>query len=449
MPSQVTWRSFLSVEPVLLLYSYSFFMSMPLQRQYAYFRYSQATGFPYDLKEEKNMCRGGGEIRNATFVRLENEVQEHASQFDTSSVMCQALPALIMGLLIGPWTDSGGRKLALMVPVLGSILESLLTICVMHFSWPLYVIYAGKALNGLTGFFSALFQVSMSYIADISDPSQIAFRLAVMQFLIFGGGFISQLLSGVVLSKFGFVSPMKSVLLSSTIAFLYLTLAVPESLPESKRSKTPLFTTDCLRRVSDVFRKSHGGNHRNVLVLLAVDSVFAMITMGGNGAVAMFLMRDPLCFTPTFLGYFVASKFLVEGLGGVLLMAVFKRLFTEANVLRICMACSALSLVVLANTHSTVMIFTVVPLISALSGPLLPSVKGMMSKMVPTEEQGSLFTGVSAVETLARIFGAAVVNAIYVRSIDVGMPGIAFWACAVALLIPVALISFLQKPKEE
>ncbi|EDO48820.1 predicted protein [Nematostella vectensis] len=235
---------------------------MPLQRQYAYFRYSQDTGFPYDLKEEKNMCGGGGEIRNATFVRLENEVQEHASQFDTSSVMCQALPALIMGLFIGPWTDSGGRKLALMVPVLGSILESLLTICVMHFSWPLYVIYAGNALNGLTGFFSALFQVSMSYIADISDPSQIAFRL--------------------------------------------------------------------------------------------------------------------------------------------------------------------------------------VPLISALSGPLLPSVKGMMSKMVPTEEQGSLFTGVSAVETLARIFGAAVVNAIYVRSIDVGMPGIAFWACAVALLIPVALISYFN-----
>ena len=48
---------------------------------------------------------------------------------------------------------------------------------VMYFEWPLYVMFIGSALAGLSGFLPTLSLAVMAYIADTTEKNEVAFRL--------------------------------------------------------------------------------------------------------------------------------------------------------------------------------------------------------------------------------------------------------------------------------
>ena len=80
MPQQKlpSWRSFLTVEPVILFYAYGLFTSLPLFRQYVYSVISDSKGFPYKeliMEKEGQGCHEDVFGTNATLKRLEEEVR--------------------------------------------------------------------------------------------------------------------------------------------------------------------------------------------------------------------------------------------------------------------------------------------------------------------------------------------------------------------------------------
>ena len=88
------------------------------------------------------------------------------------------LLSLVVAPLWGPWTDNGGkRKPALLVAIMGACLEMVITLLVMYFDWSVYVLIAGAALNGLSGFATVLFVGATAYIADVSSKEERAFRI--------------------------------------------------------------------------------------------------------------------------------------------------------------------------------------------------------------------------------------------------------------------------------
>ena len=80
MPQQklLSWRSFLTVEPIILFYAYGLFTSLPLFRQYVYSVISDGKGFPYKeliMEKEGPGCHEDVFGANATLKRLEEEVR--------------------------------------------------------------------------------------------------------------------------------------------------------------------------------------------------------------------------------------------------------------------------------------------------------------------------------------------------------------------------------------
>ena len=68
------WRRYLTVEPVVLFYTFGIFMSLPVLTQYVYFRISKSKGFPYNISEttEKGCKSDAG--ANSSLKNLEKEV---------------------------------------------------------------------------------------------------------------------------------------------------------------------------------------------------------------------------------------------------------------------------------------------------------------------------------------------------------------------------------------
>lgn len=89
-----------------------------------------------------------------------------------------ALPSLIVAPFWGPWTDkTRWRKPALIAPVIGALLHTVVVLMIMYFEWPLYVLFVGSAISGFSGFLPTLSLAAMSYIADTTEKTGVALRI--------------------------------------------------------------------------------------------------------------------------------------------------------------------------------------------------------------------------------------------------------------------------------
>lgn len=68
------WRRYLTVEPVVLFYTFGLFMSLPVLTQYVYYRVSKSKGFPYNISDtsEEGCVDDGG---NSSMKELEKEAR--------------------------------------------------------------------------------------------------------------------------------------------------------------------------------------------------------------------------------------------------------------------------------------------------------------------------------------------------------------------------------------
>lgn len=89
----------------------------------------------------------------------------------------RTIPSLLLAPFWGAWTDkSGRRKPALILPVIGGLLQTIIMLTVFYLKLPLYVMFMGSAICGFSGFLTVLAIAVMSYIADTTEKSGIAFR---------------------------------------------------------------------------------------------------------------------------------------------------------------------------------------------------------------------------------------------------------------------------------
>ena len=105
------------------------------------------------------------------------KVQDIAAKIDMGNVLFLSLPSILMVLLLGPWTDTGGRRPALLAPPIGSAIEAILILIIMYLEWPVYILFVGEAINGFSGFATIMTMAAFSYVADITTEQRLAIHI--------------------------------------------------------------------------------------------------------------------------------------------------------------------------------------------------------------------------------------------------------------------------------
>ena len=93
------------------------------------------------------------------------------------NVLFQSIPSIFMVLLLGPWTDTGGRRPALLSPPVGSAIESLLIIVIMYLDLPVYILFVGEAISGFSGFATIMTMAAFAYVADTTTDQKLAIHI--------------------------------------------------------------------------------------------------------------------------------------------------------------------------------------------------------------------------------------------------------------------------------
>ena len=171
------------------------------------------------------------------------------------------------------------------------------------------------------------------------------------------GGVLSRLTSGLWIHRFGFIAPTWLILACHVASALWVIFLVPENPERAINVKNKFFDFKNLKTLVDVFRKKREGGRKSLLLLVFTGAIITLTTQGLGGVTALFVMRSPLCFSPKLVGYFLAYRMFISGLGGAIGVKLLRRFFSEMVTSGISIVCQMGEMVLLAFATRTWLVF--------------------------------------------------------------------------------------------
>eukprot|EP00794_Sanderia_malayensis_P012162 gene12162-13417_t len=433
----------ITVEPVTFFYACAMILHTPVIQQYVYSRVSQQHGLSgMPLYETKSSRCDVSDVKDTYANRqTRNLIQAEASFVHLGVVLSASLPSIFMALLLGAWSDKVGRKIIMMLPIIGGVADTVCILITMYASLPVYVLFIGSFINGFCGFFTTMILAVFSYMADVTEESKRALRLGVIEAIAFISGMISHLTSGWWIKHFGFKSPYWLILTLHILNLMYVTFILPETInnPERKTARD-LFNKAHFHRIAKVFTEATV-DRKWQLVGLLIASAFMMISSIGFGCVIVLYALDaPFCCSPIMIGYFLADSMFVQAIGAMLGFCVLRKCISEIALTQMGFCSIIASLILMALSKTRWMMF-IVPLVGGLGGVCMPIIRAKMSRLVKDEDQGALFAAVATVETICTLFGAAIFNSLYsitVRHFE--FKGLSFFIMAALMVVPPIIV---------
>jgi DHA1 family tetracycline resistance protein-like MFS transporter len=354
-----------------------------------------------------------------------------ASQTVTGILIASyALMQLIGAPILGRLSDRFGRRPVLLVSVFGTFLGFLL----LGFANALWMLFASRILDGLTG---GNLSVAQAYISDVTDEKNRSKGLGMIG-AAFGLGFIIGPVTGGLLSQWGYAVP---AFVAAAISFINLILIytwLPESLTEEKRSqmteKRPAVTLNALLVA---FRRPFTGSI--LITRFFFGLAFAIFqTIFSLYALQKFeLTARDTGFVLTYVG--VLSVIVQGFLVGRLTSQYREDILITASVVLM-----GISLLGWALAPSVLWVYIIMTP-TALSGGLLNTLlSSTLTKAVAPQEIGGILGLSAAVESSTRII-APILGGVLLERIGTWAPGV-FGAVIMALVSVYVFITIYNHP---
>jgi predicted MFS family arabinose efflux permease len=296
--------------------------------------------------------------------------------------------------LLGAWSDRFGRRPILLVAFLGSALTYL------AFGWApaLWVLFAGRLVDGLTG---ANIGTSQAYVADITAIEHRS-RAMGLAGAALGLGFVVGPAVGYVMARAEY-PPSAQVFLAAGLALFSMTLAwrcLPESLPASRRVTTPVRWID-LNPLAPL-RLALTRRPLRALILATFLSNFAMAGLRSHFAF----------FAGAQLGFALSQIYGVMGFLGIMMVVTQGGLvrrsvdrWGDLGTLMLGLGLSAVGFFGLSVATGTGQVYLVIAVLAIGVGLSLPTMASLVSQRTGQDEQGAMLGAGQAAAALGQVVG--------------------------------------------
>ena len=345
-------------------------------------------------------------------------------------VASYAAMQLIGAPLLGRLSDTYGRRPVLLVSIFGTFLGFLL----LGFARSLWMLFASRMIDGLTG---GNLTVAQAYISDVTDAKSRAKGLGMIG-AAFGLGFIIGPVTGGILSQWGYAVPAFAAASLSMINLILVAAWLPESLTPEKRSlmagkRAPI----TLSALTAALRRPFTGSlliarfffGLAFAIFQTIFSLYALQRFNLSAAQTGYIL--------TYVGVLsvITQGFLVGRISG----KVREDLLIVVSILTmtVCLAAWAIA------PSVPVLLIVLAPM--SLSGGLLNTVlSSTLTKAVAPHEIGGILGISASIESLTRVFAPAIGGAL-LSSVGTWAPGI-FGAVLLAGLSIYVWMNILNHP---
>lgn len=323
-------------------------------------------------------------IQELTQTNVSKAAGYAAGLITTYSVM-----QLIFSPIIGGLSDQYGRRPVLLLALLGFGLDYILLALSTSIMW----LFIGRMIAGI---FGASFTTAGAYIADISEPEKRAQNFGILG-AAFGIGFIIGPALGGMMAGFGLRAPFWMSAALTLLNALYGYFILPESLKRENRRK---FSFKEANPIGSIVKFS---KYPVVAALLFCIFLLYMSNFATQGTWSFYTIERfawtewEVGLSLGFIGVMVA---IVQG-GAI--RPIIKKL-GQSKTLLIGLSLNFLGLFLFAIANEGWQMYAIVALYS-FGGLAGPAFQGILSTVVPPNEQGMLQGALTSLNSLAAILG--------------------------------------------
>lgn len=293
--------------------------------------------------------------------------------------------------LLGALSDRYGRRPILILSFLGS------TVTYLAFGWApaLWVLFAGRLIDGLTG---ANIGTSQAYLADITGPEQRS-RAMAMAGTALGLGFMAGPLFGLLFSRAGMPPHWQAMaaaalaIVSTLVTWWFLpattSMAPPSHVSRDLNPFSPLLNAMGRHTIQPLLVASFLAN----FALAALRSVFALYTL-----VQLQFVQADVNRVMGFLGLMM-----VVAQGGLVRPAVAR--LGDRGTLLWGLGISAVGFYLVGHVTATWHLYLAVAITAIGVGLSLPTTASLVSRASTADEQGAMLGAAQAAAALGHVVG--------------------------------------------
>ncbi|XP_004711088.1 thymic stromal cotransporter homolog isoform X2 [Echinops telfairi] len=369
----------------------------------------------------------------------EDAQQRAISNFYIVYNLVMGLTPLLSAYGLGWLSDRYHRKVAICVPLLGFLLSRLGLLLKLLLDWPLEVMFAAAAVNGLTGGFSAFWSGVMALGSLGSSAGHRSVRLIFIDLVLGLAGFCGSMASGHLFKQIAGHSRQGLVLAACSVScatfslcYSLLVLTVPEAPAKSSQG---LATVETVSGVVGTYRTLDPDQPEKptvvgqppspekakpkqvIIVLLFVGAIiYDLAVVGTWDVMSLFVLRAPLSWNQVQVGYGMAVGYTIF-ISSFLGVLGFSRCFQDTTMIMIGMVSFGSGALLLAFAKTTymfyiargVMMFSLIP---------ITTIRSAMSKLIKGSSYGKVFVILQLSLALTGVVISVAYNEIYQVSME-------------------------------
>ena len=341
------------LEPIMFVYALYIGAISPLSDQYVRAKISKDYNLTVDYAN--NSGDSSGYCSNNSNRHMNDEIDSQASLWILYSNIASLLPGIVSLILLGSYSDRGGRKVAIIVPQVGALIRCISVLAIIYFDWPLFVIVIGAFLEGLTGGISMVISAGFSYVADITSNNR-SFKMTFLESCFGLGTMVSQVAAGYLIASLGYFYPF---LILAIIILLDLGIAacfLPETVTRDPGAR--FWSLGHFRKAFNLYCRDNGTGRRwKLLLSLSIVFFTCLVTLGRTDVQIFYLLDVPFCWSPVLIGYFGAMFMLIAAPAAVLMTKLTQSTFGDSGLMLIGTISGVAYQAVMAFSVTTLLVF--------------------------------------------------------------------------------------------
>lgn len=345
----------LTIEPILFIIMFAVYLQKIVFELYTFHTFAWLSirdGNTSFSRSNMSECVSTTSLSNVSYMERVYDIDHLLWSNRTGDVVESETGILIMmtnitlgvlsifgTLMVGPLANRFGRKPALVSILGGMLLQATLMVLIIELDLDVHFFILGSGLRGIMGGVAGVYTVSYSYITEygMNRKKWLVLRIGIVEVLSFVAVSLGLLLGGVGIEVLRCdFDPLAYIVLGSVlVAFLYASIAMTDSRRHvfaTPTSDSPLPQKEHKVSISPV------ALWRGVRLFLSKDSprfklwlsllvmiVSVMNSSGMTAVITLFLLRQPLVWSPMYIGGFLGMS---EFIHGVVLVVVLPLLLS-------------------------------------------------------------------------------------------------------------------------
>jgi DHA1 family tetracycline resistance protein-like MFS transporter len=356
-------------------------------------------------------------------LELTTGTLSEAASYGGWLVSVYAIMQFICAPIVGALSDRYGRRPVLLASLFGFGLDYLLLAFAPTIGW----LFLGRMIAGIMG---ASFTTAGAYIADISTPDKRAQNFGIIG-MAFGLGFILGPVIGGLLGGFGSRIPFIVAAALTLLNWLYGYFILPESLKPENRRAFQWKRANPVGTLKSLFRY-------RVIAGLFISLAFVYIAAHAVQSNWSYYTIEKFNWNERAIGISLGVVGLMFAIvQGGLIRIIIPKLGQERSVyVGLSLYAVGFLLYGLATQGWMMYAVTIIYCLGSIAGPAL---QGIMSGIIPPNEQGELQGGFTSLMSLASIIGPPIMNELFAfftsKDAPIYLPGAAMLLGALLTII--------------